>query len=198
MKRLFPALLASAQLASAQVTFEFVAQEPTARPGGSFLIEAWLHAPPEVPVFGFDAWITASAPDVFSIASPPDRTGSVFDFSSMFDAMAEWPDPLKPTNRNPLGSFASDMGAYSGDLFLAAITLSVSPAAPLGTYTLVPGGPWVTWIESDGDSFWDTPFDELRGVNVMVIPETSRFPLFFGLGLLGFAVALNLLRKPTL
>ncbi len=157
--------------------------------GGSFSVEAWIHASEPVAVVSFKVSFLEyfwTEPATFIINAAPDRSGSDFVNSNTIDSMVPG-EKLVPENDSDLGAFIDPPGWAEGDKFIVRLSLFVDPSMPVGTYTLGRGAFGFSWgrPEEGGEyEFADfTPYY----VHVLAVPEPGEYALGAGLGLLGMA-----------
>lgn len=180
------------------VTFEFRdapgdtfggPNETRVNAGGSFSVEAWIHASEPVAVVSFKLsfleyfWVE---PATFIINAVPDRQGSDLTWSNTIDSQVPG-EKLVPENLSDLGAFIDPPGWTEGDQFVVRLSFFVEPSMPEGTYTLGRSSYIFSWgrPEEGGDyEFADfTPYH----VHVLAVPEPGEYALAAGFGLLGMA-----------
>ncbi len=156
--------------------------------GGSFSVDAWIHAPQDLYV-GVDFKVrlleyATSSPYTFTITGVS-RAGSSFTFANSTDS-AIIGNRLDPLNASDLGGYLDDVDDYrTGSEFLVRLTFAADVDLPLGTYTIAGDGAWSQWYEW-GEGPWD--FTTLIPYTVHVIPEPGEYALMGALGLLGFGI----------
>lgn len=156
--------------------------------GGSFSMEAWLHAGgTDVAGVNFKARF-----DQYPVVLPWKLTlvsvshaGSDFSFVTHPSIGIE---PLIPSNSSDLGAFVDPddpVDSRNGSEFLALLTLAVDGGLPKGTYTVSPEPFFTTWVDPVEGGEWS--FDGLTSYTIHVVPEPKDWAGAAALALLGFA-----------
>lgn len=180
------------------VTFEFRdapgdtfggLHETQVHQGGSFSLDAWIHASEPVAVVSFKPSFL-EYPDVkpatFIINAVPDRQGSGFPNSNTIDSLVPGED-LVPENESDLGGYIDPPDWLEGDQFVVRLSLFVDPSMPVGTYTIGRSSFVFAWGKpEEGGDFEFADFEPYY-VRVLAVPEPGEYALAAGFGLLGLS-----------